>query len=68
MIFMLDSLVIVLMVFMGLRDDRRPPGEPHTSLFRMRTDVTEAPAHPAQEPDAAPAWAEWLATETRPQR
>ena len=67
MIFMLDSLVIVLMVFMGLRDDRRPPGEPHTSLFRMRTDAAEAPA-PQAEPNAAPAWAEWLATDTRPHR
>ena len=66
MIFMLDSLVVVLMVFMGLRDDRRPPGEPHTSLFRMRADVAEAPAPPA--PDAAPAWAEWLATDPRPHR
>ena len=65
MIFMLDSLVVVLMVFMGLRDDRRPPGEPHTSLFRMRTDAAEPPAPPAAS-DAAPAWAEWLTTETRP--
>ena len=68
MIFMLDSLVIVLMVFMGLRDDRRPPGEPHTSLFRMRTDATEAPAPRATAPDASPAWAEWLTTDSRPQR
>ncbi len=67
MIFMLDSLVIVLMMFMGLRDDRRPPGEPHTSLFRMRTDAADASPPQAASPDAAPAWAEWL-TETRPPR
>jgi len=31
-----DSVAIVLIVYMGLRDDRRPKGAPQTSLFRMR--------------------------------
>ena len=46
LLFMFDSLAMVLLVFMGLRDDRRAPGAPHTSIFRMR-DVAQ-PARPAR--------------------
>jgi hypothetical protein len=35
----LDSLVMGLLAYMGLRDDRRKPDEPATSPFRYR-DVT----------------------------
>ncbi len=35
LLFLIDGLVFVLMVYMGLRDDRRPPGTPMTSFFRM---------------------------------
>ena len=45
---MLDCFVVVLLVFMGLRDDRRAPGEPHTSLFRMR-DVSPGDAGRSQK-------------------
>lgn len=65
LLFMLNSIAVVLMVFMGLRDDRKPPGAPHTSLFRMRDEpagtaatvrvaAAEAPGH-ADRPD----WADW---------
>ncbi len=42
--FMLDSLAVVVMVFMGLRDDRKPAGVPHTSIFRMRDEPVAAGA------------------------
>lgn len=32
----LNGVVMIMVVYMGLRDDRRPPGDPMTSLFRMR--------------------------------
>ena len=34
--FMLDCAVIVVMVYMGLRDDRRSARTPATSIFRTR--------------------------------
>lgn len=40
--FMLDSIAVVVMVYMGLRDDRRAPGVKHTSLFRTIEDEQEA--------------------------
>ncbi len=50
LLFMLDSIVIVVMVYMGLRDDRRPPSAPSTSLFRFRDQPAElmGRARPAQ--------------------
>ncbi len=65
LLFMLNSIAIVLMVFMGLRDDRRPPGAPHTSLFRMRDEPAEAltkshgGAAVAPGPAEGPSWADW---------
>ncbi len=41
--FVCDSFAIVLIVYMGLRDDRRSKGTPQTSLFRMR-DLEVPPA------------------------
>jgi hypothetical protein len=33
-LFLVDSIVVLILVYMGLRDDRRPPGTPQASLFR----------------------------------
>lgn len=44
---MFDSLVVIVVVFMGLRDDRRAPGTPQTSLFRT-TDDDPAPTAAAR--------------------
>ncbi len=41
LLFLINSLVIVVMVFQGLRDDRRAAGAPATSIFRTR-DLTAA--------------------------
>ncbi len=38
----LDGVVMVLVIYMGLRDERRLPGTPLTSLFRMTEDGTRA--------------------------
>ena len=38
----LDGVMMVLVIYMGMRDDRRPPGTPLKSLFRM----TEAGTRP----------------------
>ncbi len=65
LLFMLNSITIVLMVFMGLRDDRRPANAPHTSIFRMRDVPAGGAARPnsrgADAPDLpeAPDWADW---------
>ena len=61
LLFTLDSVAIVLMVFMGLRDDRRAPGTPATSIFRMR-DTASPPQSDAAAPDD---WAGWD-TESQP--
>ena len=60
LLFMFNSMLIVLVAFMGLRDDSRPPGTPHTSLFRLR-DKPDAPAKPVPktQPATAAGWAEW---------
>ncbi len=55
---MLDSLAVVLLVFMGLRDDRLAPGTPHTSLFRMR-DIAAEKMEVEPEPPAPPWDADW---------
>ena len=55
---MLDSFAMILLVFMGLRDDRLAPGEPQKSLFRTRdTDAGTVKPMPAN-----PAWA-WEETD-----
>ncbi len=65
LLFMLDSIAVVLMVFMGLRDDRRPPGAPHSSLFRMRDepvkggDVSRSASTEAPDAMERPGWATW---------
>jgi len=34
LLFFLNSIAVVVLVVMGLRDDRRKPGRPATSYFR----------------------------------
>ncbi len=58
LLFMFNSIAVVLMVFMGLRDDRRAPGTRQTSIFRTTEPDEAAPAPPAR-PEAAqqgPLW------------
>ena len=38
LLFLLNSIVVVAMVIMGLRDDRRRPGTPQTSVLRTFED------------------------------
>jgi hypothetical protein len=40
LLFILDSFAMVIVVYMALRDDRRPPGAPQTSIFRTFDDKT----------------------------
>ena len=70
LLFMLDSLAMVLVVFMGLRDDRRQPDAPHTGLFRMRDEPARAKAASrdgragAAGKPAEPSWADWERAES----
>ncbi len=50
---MFDGLVMVVLVFMGLRDDRRAPGSRQTSLFRTIDDEAgdAPPITPGSDPD-----------------
>jgi hypothetical protein len=43
---MLSSIAVVLMIYMGLRDERRPPGKSAISLFRPIEDDTGKPRDP----------------------
>ena len=49
LLFLIDGLAFVLVVYMGLRDDRRPPGAPMTSFFRMTEDGTRVVDEAAAE-------------------
>ena len=51
--FMLDCAVIVVMVYMGLRDDRRSARTPATSIFRTRDLPGDAPAIGTRGPAGA---------------
>ncbi len=59
LLFMLNSAVMILMVYMGLRDDRRAPGMLHTSLFRTRDEAGQPDAVAPAHEDGAAGWAEW---------
>ncbi len=48
LLFMLNSFAMVVMIYMGLRDDRRPPGTPRTSVFRMTEDGVLRPDQAAK--------------------
>lgn len=45
LLLLLDGVMMIVVIYMGLRDDCRVPGTPMTSLFRM----TEASARPQDE-------------------
>lgn len=45
LLLLLDGVIMVVVIYMGLRDERRVPGTSMTSLFRM----TEAGTRPQDE-------------------
>ncbi|MGI4955237.1 MAG: hypothetical protein ACRYGM_25805 [Janthinobacterium lividum] len=45
----LDGLMMVVVIYMGLRDDRRPPGMKLRSLFRMTEDGARVVNDAAEE-------------------
>ncbi|HEY0203623.1 MAG TPA: hypothetical protein VGC15_05710 [Acetobacteraceae bacterium] len=45
----LDGLMMVVVIYMGLRDDRRPPGMKLRSLFRMTETGTRVVDAAAEE-------------------
>jgi hypothetical protein len=47
LLFMLNSIAVVVMVYMGLRDDRRARGTPQTSVFRTIDDDAVGPSNAA---------------------
>ena len=49
LLFLLNSAAVVVMVYMGLRDDRRPPGAPQTSVFRTFDDGAVQPGAVAEQ-------------------
>ena len=36
LIFILDAIAVLTVIYMGVRDDRRSPGTPQKSLFRTK--------------------------------
>lgn len=48
LLLLLDGVMMVVVIYMGLRDDRRVPGTPLTSLFRM-TETGTRPQNEAAE-------------------
>jgi len=49
LLFLLNSIAVVVMAFMGLRDDRRRPGTPQTSVFRTFEDDAIRPDEAAEQ-------------------
>ncbi len=49
LLFLLNSIAIVVVVYMGLRDDRRPPGTPQASVFRTIDDGDALPGAVAEQ-------------------
>lgn len=45
----LNGIAFVLMVYMGLRDERRAKGAPQTSLFRMTEEGALRPREQAEQ-------------------
>lgn len=45
-LFIMNSIMVVLSIYMALRDERRPRSRPATSLFRFRQDAAEDAANP----------------------
>lgn len=42
-LFLLDGIVVALVCYMAMKDDRRPRGTPATSLFRFRDTLAPRP-------------------------
>lgn len=51
LLLMLDGIAMLVLVYMGLRDERAPPGAPHRSVFRMVEQ--RGKAAPGQHPGAS---------------
>ncbi len=51
LLFLLNSVAIVVLVVMGLRDDRRKPGAPAKSYFRYTKEDDEGSDHRRAGPD-----------------
>jgi len=49
LLFLLNSVAVVVMVYMGLRDDRRLLGTPQTSVFRTTEDGAAQPGRAAEQ-------------------
>jgi len=45
LLFFLNSIAVVVLVVMGLRDDRRKPGKPAASYFRYSEEDHTVPDH-----------------------
>lgn len=66
LLFMLNSIAVVALIVMSLRDDRRDPEDPHTSFFRMTPAAAPDPVKtPPAAPGEPPAWADWLPADQR---
>ena len=48
LLMLLDGIAFVVLVYLGLRDDRRRPGTPQTSLFRSVETQAMAPRAAAE--------------------
>lgn len=48
-LFLLNSIVMVFVVVMSLRDERRPTGVPQTSVFRTVEDDVVRPDNAADQ-------------------
>ena len=51
LLFAFNGIAVLLLVFMGIKDDRRRPGTPQISIFRYKDTV----AKPTEAPTAAKA-------------
>lgn len=48
LLFLFNSAAVVILVFMGFRDERRKSGTPATSYFRYAEDKKEASSKPSK--------------------
>ena len=49
LLFMLNTIALTVMIVMGLRDERRPPGTPQRSVFRTFDDDDVRPDDRAEQ-------------------
>lgn len=43
LLFVFNGIAVVLLVFMGIKDDRRAPGARQISIFRYKDTVAKPP-------------------------